>query len=78
MILSTKQKRRLAYRHWETWAGLCLCAGCAGLGGWLGQASSHPSLGAAVGGALGGWLFSRSRIAKQVARRYDAGPADPS
>ncbi len=69
MPLSMKQKRRLAYRHWETWVGLCLCGLCGGLGAWLGQATLHPSLGGAAGGALGGWLFSR--ITMQVARRYD-------
>jgi len=66
--LSMKRKRRLAWRHWETWASLLLCGVCAGVGGWLGQRFAHPGMGGALGGCVGGRLH---RLAvTRIARRH--------
>ena len=75
MYLSTKQKRRQAWRHWETWLGALLCGLAAALGNWLGRDFLHPQLGALIGGAIGGLLLSR--MTHRVIRRHytdDTGP----
>ena len=72
MYLPTKRKRRLAWRHWETWLGALLCGLAAVLGSWSGRHFLHPQLGAAVGGAIGGLLLSR--MTSRVIRRHYAEP----
>ncbi|MFL9870731.1 hypothetical protein [Paraburkholderia megapolitana] len=66
----TAKERRLAWRrtylstfhHWQTWMGMAGCAACAALGSYLGILWGHSLLGAAVGGGVGGFVFSQASI----------------
>jgi hypothetical protein len=73
--LSSKERRLIwwrvaprTYLHWQTWLGLTVCGACAYIGCRLGFAFGHPMLGAAIGGGLGGVIFSQASI--YVARRH--------
>jgi hypothetical protein len=48
------------FRYWQTWAGLAACGACAALGSQLGLVFDHQTLGAAIGGGVGGHIFSRA------------------
>ena len=56
------------FRHWQTWAGLFACGICAGAGARFGGVLGLSLVGAAVGGGIGGFIFSQAFI--HVARRY--------
>ena len=51
------------YRHWETWCGLALCGGCAGVG-----AHVFGRVGGILMAALGGFLYGQ--IATYVVLKY--------
>ena len=52
----------LSFRHWTTWVGLLFCGACAGFGSYLGVGWGHPIIGAAIGGGIGGFIFSQVNI----------------
>jgi hypothetical protein len=56
------------WRHWQTWVGLVACGALAGLGSYFGGTFGYPLIGAAIGGALGGFIFSQASI--HVARLH--------
>ncbi|MBB3059570.1 hypothetical protein [Microbulbifer rhizosphaerae] len=56
------------FRHWQTWLGLATCGFCVILGGHIGGVVGMGLLGAALGGGIGGLIFSQAFII--VARRY--------
>ncbi len=69
MYLTPKQRRRRVFLHWETWLGLLLAGLLAGLGSYVGQVFlGHSSLFAAIGGAIGGYVFHL--VTGYVRRRY--------
>jgi hypothetical protein len=51
------KKQSEAFKHWQTWLGLIVCGLCGATGGRIGQLNGHPSLGAAIGGAIGGYVL---------------------
>ncbi|XZG70382.1 hypothetical protein ACTSKR_00595 [Chitinibacteraceae bacterium HSL-7] len=68
---------RAAYRrtfgHWQTWLALLMCVILSACAGWLGLTFGSSTLAlvfGALGGGLGGLLFSQ--IAIRVARRHYA------
>lgn len=52
-----------AFRHWETWCGIVLCAGFAGAGAYL-----FGMLGGVLMAALGGFLYGQ--IVTYVVLKY--------
>lgn len=55
------KRRRLTYCSWHFW-GITLLVGIAAfLGEHIGKAYNHPSLGAALGGATGGYFARKLR-----------------
>lgn len=65
---STEQRKRV-FRHWQTWVGLLVCGFCGGAGSFIGSNYfGHSSIGAGIGGGIGGLLFAR--VVKYVDRRY--------
>lgn len=72
----SRQERGLAWqrvglktlRHWQAWLGLIVCAGCAGMGSYLGTLVGYSTVGAAVGGCIGGFISSQACI--HVARLH--------
>jgi hypothetical protein len=57
------------FRHWQTWFGLVGCGICAGLGSYFAALWWGSGLiGAAIGGGLGGFLYSQTVI--YVVRHY--------
>ena len=63
--------RRVGFKtlhHWQTWIGLIACGACAGIGSYIGASFGHPIAGAAVGGGIGGFIFSQASI--HVARLH--------
>jgi predicted lipid-binding transport protein (Tim44 family) len=69
MYLTPKQRRGRVFLHWETWLGLLLAGLLAGLGSHVGQVFlGHPSICAAIGGAVGGYAFHL--VTGYVRRRY--------
>ncbi len=63
-----RRVNRKTFRHWQTWVGLVACGALAGLGSHFGGTFGHPLIGAAIGGALGGFIFSQASI--HVARLH--------
>ncbi|MEM9479136.1 MAG: hypothetical protein AAGA58_05665 [Verrucomicrobiota bacterium] len=65
--LEKKKAWKYAYRkcfgHWETYAGIIICGGCAGLGSFLWDLP-----GAAIGGGIGGFIYGQIAIA--VGRKH--------
>ncbi|WHZ18228.1 MAG: hypothetical protein OJF55_000377 [Rhodanobacteraceae bacterium] len=59
--MSYQRQNRLRFDRWETWAGLVACGYSAGFGSWIGSRFGHHTLGAIVGGALGGWVLQQVR-----------------
>jgi hypothetical protein len=55
-------------RHWQTWFGLAACGSLAYLGCRLGIFLGHPLPYAAIGGGIGGFIFSQASI--HVARLH--------
>ena len=69
MYLTPKQRKRRVFLHWETWLGLLLAGLLAGLGSYIGQTFlGHPSLFAAIGGGIGGYVLHLAT--DYVKRRY--------
>jgi hypothetical protein len=66
--LTWRQAYPRTYRHWQTWVGLAACGACAYFGCRLGFVFGHPVLGAAIGGGIGGFIFSQASI--YVARMH--------
>ena len=61
---------RALWRHWETWVGVLLCALCAAAGGYASMVYfQHSPLPLLLGGAAGGYLYSR--LLRLVRRRYE-------
>jgi hypothetical protein len=58
------------FDHWQAWAGLFACGACAAMGTLFGGLLGSGFIGAAMGGGVGGFIFSQAAIA--VARRYYA------
>jgi len=54
---SRMRKRSEAFKHWQTWLGLVVCGLCGAAGQHVGLINGHPSLGAAIGGAFGGYML---------------------
>lgn len=48
-----------SFRHWETWLGVICLGLCAAAGSWVGDALNMRLLGAGIGGACGGLVFSQ-------------------
>lgn len=57
-----------SWRHWQTWAGLLVCAICAGVGAGLGAFAAHRIVGAIIGGGVGGFVFGQTIV--RVARSH--------
>jgi SNF family Na+-dependent transporter len=60
--------RSKAFRHWQTWLGLLACAAFSAVGTLLGEQWGHATLGAAVGGGVGGLIYFQALV--HVARMY--------
>jgi len=60
--------RSKAFRHWQTWLGLLGCAMLSGIGSLLGEKWGHSSIGAAIGGGVGGFVYFQALV--HVARSY--------
>ncbi|EHK62416.1 hypothetical protein [Halomonas sp. GFAJ-1] len=58
-----------SFRHWETWLGVICCGLCGAAGAWVGDVFNLGLLGAGIGGAIGGLVFSQA-ILSVVLRRY--------
>lgn len=63
-----RRVNRKAFNHITTWAALILCALCGGFGAYYGQIAGSGVLGAALGGGIGGFMFSQVSIA--VVRKH--------
>ena len=50
---------RNAFRHWQTWGGLAACGVLVGIGSHVGGLFGHSYIGAAIGGGVGGFVFSQ-------------------
>jgi hypothetical protein len=59
---------RNSFRHWQTWLGLLGCGLIAAAGEVLGRQLGHPYIGAAIGGGIGGFIYSQSVV--YVARMH--------
>ncbi len=60
---------KMTFRHWQTWIALLGCGAFAFSGIYLAKfIDMHSTIGAAIGGGVGGLLFSQ--VAIYVARRY--------
>ncbi|MDX2220028.1 MAG: hypothetical protein SF172_13485 [Burkholderiales bacterium] len=67
-LLAWQQVSWNSFRHWQTWMGLLLAGVCAGIGSHFGTLCEYPVSGAALGGALGGFVFAQISIS--IVRRH--------
>lgn len=58
-----------SFRHWENWLGVICCGLCGAVGAWVGDVLNIRLLGAGIGGAVGGLVFSQV-ILSVVLRHY--------
>lgn len=59
--MNDARRNRLRFGRWETWVALIACGCCAGFGDWIGRHLGYPTLGAILGGAVGGLMLQQAR-----------------
>ena len=66
--LAWRQAYRRTFSHWQTWVALAASGACTYWGHHLGTVFGYPLLGVAIGGGVGGAIFSQ--VAIYVARAH--------
>jgi hypothetical protein len=68
-FFSHLKNKSTKYGYWQTWVGLTASGVCSALGLHVGLLMGYRTLGAVIGGALGGYIFSQaSNYAKRLHR----------
>ncbi len=57
-----------SFSKWQTWLGMVVLCICIALGSYIGKSAGSGILGAAMGGAVGGFIYSQFSIRAGLAK----------